>query len=55
MEPKYSNGISHGNLCYAHEEKLKKTNNGRNRKAKSRKIQNRWRIRNNLHGYPAQE
>ena len=37
------NGIWHGKISYTHNQKWKKTNNGRNKTAKLRKKQNTWR------------
>ena len=38
----YMNGICHGKMCDTHNEKWRKTNNRRNRPAKSIKNQNAW-------------
>ena len=41
IQPDYRNGILHRKMCHANNnEKWEKTNNGRNRTAKSRKNQN---------------
>ena len=39
----YRGGICHRKMCYGHNKKWEKTNNKRNKTAKSRKNQNAWR------------
>ena len=44
--PGYSNGIWHRKMCLTYNEKLEKTNDGRNKAAKPRKNQTVWREKN---------
>ena len=43
IQPGYWDGIWHRKMWHAHNKKWEKTNNGRNKTAKSRKNQNAWR------------
>ena len=43
IQPRYRNGILHRKMCYDHNEKWEKINNGRKKTSKLEKNQNAWR------------
>ena len=43
IQQEYKNGILHGKMSYAENEKWEKRNKGRNRTTTFRKLQNSWR------------